>query len=440
VTSRKSKKGENPYGEIVSRDVRASEGKTAQDLVLNSAERQLYKYNLPELERGFGDLIDNHDSETIFPYAAITDTPAEEYGARMRRLVNLQPRVNKRKLNVPDHISVKLYKEVEEFPIQAIIQLSGKRTQKDSYDYVLIRRATLILTPLSSFVDSHSDVKVNLMDMRKRTGQEARSLTLQDNKQYKGEFTLDYCFPKVSASKISLSFCQEIPTFDTGEQWGACQIFLDLEESDYPQMSAFQDTIGMASLTTSVLEDYHHNPAHLNLAIRDSHRKKLQEMYSQGQIADETEPKRDRTKKLTYAKSSLAPRIAKESNRGGVTIDEEGIVDWSKIKAGVKPQIPDDQVSIDPEDDLSEVPDFAHLTREIVKSPRPLKSAMKVKSVGFSNLREPSEQGIHIGDSQERDDHDDGIPVGFDPAEDAEEENTGIPVKVGRLAQIRLPD
>jgi hypothetical protein len=351
VATRKSKKGESPFQPVKSRDVKDTEGKIAQDIVLNTAERQLYKYELPQLERGFGDLLDAHEGSGTFPYAAITNKPAEGYDARMRRLNNLQPRINIRRMDVPDFVSLKFYKEVEEFPLSSIIQMEGKKALKGNFDYILIKRVSIIFSPLSSFVDTHSDVIVTLMDMRKRTDQSARSIILQDNKQYKGEFALDYCFPKVSADKVSMSFAQEVPTFDTGEQWGACQLFLDLEESDYPQMASFQDTIGSASLTTSMMENYKYNPAHINLAIRNNHRGVLQDMYVQGQIADETEPMKDRTKKTTYARSSGVALKKKGAVAQKIEFSSRDEVDWSKVRDFAPPDIPEDLVSIEPEDE-----------------------------------------------------------------------------------------
>jgi len=258
--------------------------------------------------------------------------------------------------------------------------LNERRGRKSTFDYIMIKRISFVFSPLSSFVDTHSDIIVTLVDMRKRTDQTARSMVLQDNKQYKGEFTLDYCFPKESASKVSMSFAQEVPTFDTGEQWGACQIFLELEESDYPQMAAFQDTIGMASLTTSALEDYHHNPAHINLAIRNNHRKKLQDMYLQGQIADETEPLKDRMKKATYARSSGVALKRNSTKAKALELDSQGNIDWSNVHAQQAPDIPEDVASIEPLDEGSSERSESPEPGPSVPPPQPtLKSAMKKK-------------------------------------------------------------
>lgn len=426
VVARKSKKGESPFSDIKSRDIKSSEGKVAQDIVLNTADRQLYKYDLPELERGFGDLLDAHGSEGVFPYASITNKPTESYDARMRRLANLQPRINQRKMDVPDFVKLKFFKNVEEFPISNIILMEGKKANRSGYDYILIKRVSIIFSPLSSFVDTHSDVIVTLMDMRKRTDQAARSVVLQDNKQYKAEFALDYCFPKASAEKVSMSFAQEVPTFDTGEQWGACQLFLDLEESDYPQMAPFQDTIGSASLTTSMMEDYKYNPAHINLAIRNNHRGTLQDMYLKGQIADETEPLRDRTKKTTYARSSGTALKKNDLASRRVNVSPEGEVDWSSVNAFTAPEIPEDLASIEPEGEEGGEPiqslTIANLRKQ--EEMHPLKSAMKKKSTKSPDMSPPESEIKEVII------HEKPKKVGF--------EQEGVTIQVGRLNRTPL--
>lgn len=351
ISHQRSKSGQSPYNTLQARDAASREGKDTGEIVLSTAERQLYKHQMPQDERGFGDLLDAHEPGTKFPHAAIASKPLEDYTARMRRLANLQPRIERRRLDVPDHMTVKLSKPVEEFTMSSMLCLNTPKRKQDAMEYILVKRATFIFSPLSSFIDNHSDVIVSLVDMRKRTDNVARSLVLQDNKQYKGEFTLDYCFPRSSSNKLSMTFAQEIPTFDDGEQWGVCQIFLELEESDFPQILAFQETIGTASLTTSMLEKYSYHPAHRNLAIRDNHRAKLQGLYEQGDIVDETEAHHDRTKKLTYAKSSGSGLVKKSAMKKHAVIDEQGNVDWSGVREFKAPEIPDDIASIDPLDE-----------------------------------------------------------------------------------------
>lgn len=391
------KNSESPFGDKGGIDPKQVNRKTAGDVVLNQADRQMFKYKLPTQERGFGDLLDKYDGEGVFPYAAITSQADESAEARMRRLVNTQPRINSRKLNVPDYISVKLFKEVEEFPLSSIITMSSKQKEKTQYDYILIKRVMFIFTPLSSFFDSHSDVIVSLTDLRKRTGKVARQFNLTDNEQYKVEGSLDYCFPKSSSEKISLSFAQEVATFDSGEQWGACQIFLELEESDYPQVSSFQEVIGMASLTTSVLQDYDFDPTSLNLALRDNHRSALRDLYIGGKITDETDPAQTKTGKVKYARSSGANLREMRDGPRQVKVGEDGFVDWSLLNRNKSNQIPLDQISNDPSADgfaessqsTAPVPDIQAMV--VQQQAQVLKSTLK-KKVDFPDLPKQQEE------------------------------------------------
>jgi len=433
VTARKSKKGENPFRGDRTQNEHEVGGRTAKDIVLNEADRQLYKYDLPQNTRGFGDLLQEHDGENMFPYAAITNEPDEEYDARLRRLTNLQPRINRRRLDVPDHVKLKLYKEVEEFPVTTLLSWQNAKQKSIGYDYISIRRVALIMTPLSSFTDSHSNVIVTLLDLRKRGNQKARSLILTDNMQYKGEFALDYSFPKESAGKVSISVAQEIPTFDTGEQWGAMQIMLEVEESDYPQTFAFQETVGVASLTSSSLQKFTRDPAHLDLAIRDSHRSELQNLYLQGLIPDETEPKANVESKSKYSKSSGAGLKQKKKEPQKVRVGSDGEIDWSIVRSKARPMIPIDQVSEDPgEDDSVKYNWIAPRGKDILDGPV-LKSAMKKH---WGKMRSPPPSHISEGSDEDAvQDIQENRKVNFD-----EEQGTSetTPVRLSNISNIRL--
>jgi len=350
VSARKSKKGESPLGALDSVDSKQKKGILAEDIVLNNAERQIYQHKMPETQNDMGNMISEHDQVSVFPHVAILDEPPESLESRYRKLTQLQPRVEKRRLDVPDYINLKLTKPVEEFSFSSIVQISDRKRKGVTMDYVHIKRAAIILAPLSSFIDNHSDVIVSIVDTRKRANHTARSLRLQDNKRYKGEFILDYSFPKESSHKISLSFAQEVQTYDDGEQWGACQMFLEMEESDFPLSVAFQETIGQAAVTTSILQQYKFHPGHLDLAIRDSHIPNMRELYQEGMIVDETEPMHDRSKRASYAKSGGEALKDARYGKKSVAIGKDGAVDWSSVRNSSKALIPAHQKSTDPEE------------------------------------------------------------------------------------------
>jgi len=350
ISAKKSSKKTNPLSILDSSSDKGKDGKLAKDIVLNDAERQLYQHKMPDIENDLGNMIAEHQEGTVFPNIVILDEPPESLEARYRRLTQLQPRVNKRRMTVPDHITLRFRKEVEEFPINDIVQFEGSQKKPSKMGYISIKRAALIFSPLSSFIDNHSDIVVSIVDTRKRSGQVARTLRLQDNKHYRGEFVLDYSFPRESAHKVSLSFAQEVPTFDTGEQWGVCQLFLDLEESDFPLTSAFQETIGQGAVTTSILQNYKFHPGHLDVAMRDSHIPLLRGMYQQGDIVDDTEPQTDRKQKSAYVKSGGEVLKQARNSKGQVKVSGNGSIDWGEVKRGKQAIVPAYQASIEPED------------------------------------------------------------------------------------------
>lgn len=387
------------------------DGALAKDIVLNDAQRQLYQHEMPTEENDMGTMLRMHEDGTIFPNIAVLDEPEESLEARYRRLTRLQPRICKRRLDVPDHITVELRKEVEEYPLLDILSLDGKKAQRSQYKYVLIKRAALILTPLSSFIDSHSDVVVSIVDSRKRGNKVARTLRLQDNKQYKGEFALDYSFPKESSQKVSISFAQEVPTFDVGEQWAACQIFLDLEESDFPQQVAFQETIGQAAFTTSMMNKYEFHPAHLDLAVRDSNLSQIRNLYERGMIVDETEPHHDNVGVVKYAKSSGDAIKATRRGDRKVQIGQGGEVDWSAVRNAPKPMQARDEISKDPSEDEEEEIVMSELARKALEAER-VKNKKNVRVDSHATyIPEKAIGKGHVDD----DDSDEGTPIKLSP-------------------------
>jgi len=429
VESRKSRKGESPYNSLHSRKKSDVEGKVADDIVMNDAERQLYKHELAEGEQDFGDLINQHERGQAFPYAAIIARPEENYDARVRRLQNMQPYVQSKKVDLPDYVNVKVTKSVEDFPLTEVFKVPTKGMKVTGYDYVCLKRVTMIFAPLSSFMDTHSDVIVSLVDMRKRTNNIARGLLLQDNKNYRGEFCLDYSFPKASIDKISLSFAQEVPTFMVGEQWGACQMYFDIEESTFPITHAFQETIGTLGATESMLQEYKFNPAVMNLAVRDSHLKKMRQMYLDNDILDETEAKQERTAKVSYASSSGAALRDQKKKQKKVEVDPEGNVDWSLVRSQPKADVPRDEVSIDAPEESEGEEDLVVSERMRALKAAHLARQREAIAVRFTSDGPPNKSSPPKKVSFE------------DDAKSTSSQSSGeVPITVGKFANLRLQD
>jgi len=427
VDSRKSKKGEGPYNSLHSRKKSEMEGRGAEDVVLNDAERQLYRHAMAEEEQDFGDMLKLHTRGQAFPYASIIARPEENYDARVRRLQNMQPHVQSRKTDLPDYVNVKLFKSIEDFSLTEVFKVPTKGIKNSGYDYVCIKRVTMVFAPLSSFMDTHSDVIVSLMDMRKRTNNIARALKLQDNKNYRGEFALDYSFPKCSVDKISLSFAQEVPTFMVGEQWGACQMYFDIEESTFPISHAFQETIGTLGATESMLQEYSYNPAVKDLAVRDSHLKEMRSMYLDGDILDETEAMHDKTAKIAYASSSGAALSKQKSSLKKADVNQDGEIDWSKVMSQPERSVPQDQVSQNSfrEDDEAETVDAALHRKQTLERYQKEQEELKQKVVNevLSSTTESAPKTTRFAAAE-------SVVSSNDSGE--------MPVNVGKFANLRL--
>lgn len=307
--------------------------------VMNDAERELYRYDLPKQERGFTDLLKSHKPGERFPYVAITGNDPESYDARVRRLVQLQPRINSRTIDLPEYVVVDLCKEIELYPLSQVLMYAGRKSTIN-YRFLMLRKATVIFAPMTSMTDVFTNVKVTIVDSRFRTPVERGTLLLGSNNQYRGELNMDHCIPKTSADKVHLSISAEAPILNTGEQWGACQVFMEVEESDFPQVAPFKEVAGVSALPPTALETFDYDPTYKDLVIRNNHRKQLQDMYLAGDIADETEPMQEKKTSKVQAKSS-AQRILRSAMKS--SDDDE----WAVIRKGVKATVADDANSLD---------------------------------------------------------------------------------------------
>lgn len=319
----------------------------SSQIVQADSERQLYKFEAPTQERGLTDFISSHQSGNRFQYVALTGSDVESHSSRIRRLIQTNPKMSKTEIPVKDIPKLKLREDIEKFPLKSTIPVKGK-------EFINLNKATVIFTPLTSFTDSYSVMKVSLMDMRKRSNQERSSVKSNTNIQCKMEFSLDYCIPREAADQIFLLVARENQTMEIGHMWGVIQVQLEIIESDFPFMENLRETVAMLGLPSSGLETFETDPMHLDITMHENHRKKLKVMYEEGDVNDETEPMKQKTAKITYAKSSVAKSkgsILKAPKPSPFDPQSE----WEFMKQPRNKQIADDEVSIEPpEDDASE--------------------------------------------------------------------------------------
>jgi len=316
----------------------------AAQVANQDAERQLFRYDMPEQERGMTDLLDAHKAGMRFQYVALTGADVEDHSARIRRLISLTPKVSKSEIAQKNLPRIRLVEDAEKFSLSQAIPRAGR-------EFILLNKATIVFTPLTSFADDYSVLKVCLMDMRMRNRQLRASVKTNTNIQVKMEFALDHCIPRKECENVFLQFIREQSTMVNGSMWGVVQVQLELIESDYPFIENMKEVVGVLSLPSSGLDKFEKDPMHLDITTHNNHRMKMQDLYQMGDITDETTPMVQKTGKLTYAKSSAPAKPAlKAPVAPQMPIRPPSDIDWSDVHNAMKPQIPDDQVSIDVEE------------------------------------------------------------------------------------------
>jgi len=146
-----------------------------------------------------------------------------------------------------------------------------------------------------------------------------------------------------------------------GEQWGAIQVQIALEESSFPYMSDMKRVVGILGPTASALEDHEINPNVLDITMTENNRRMIREFYQQGDIADESEAIVMKKKAVKYAKSSIKT-LPKGEKAEGSDVIKPG---WEHMTGFRKPQIAAEEASEDPEisDDESEPENAAMLLK-----------------------------------------------------------------------------
>jgi hypothetical protein len=340
----KSKKKDplaGPSGNIITTSGNAQNSEEVQ----NDAERRLYKHKMPEQDQGFSDLINGHERGTKFPFVMVStdDGPSEE--SRISYLQRFQALIQSKSISIPNRINLNLIKEVEEMSFQSILN------RKVKMPFVLLKRAVVMITPLSSMFDTYTDVVACIIDKRFRGTTIRQELKLSSNKDYTGEMSLDYSIPIKSLDKVFFSITLETPIMNTGEQWAACQMELDFEESDYPMRPNFRPVLAVSSMPASGLTNHKFNPMRKDLTIHNSHRDKLMDMYLDGDLSRPSDPEADKTGKLIYSQTSAPPKsIVKKPS---LTMTPYN--DWDAVRNRKPDKVPIGQNSVSIPDDPNEI-------------------------------------------------------------------------------------
>jgi len=361
----------------------------ASQVMTAKSERQLFRFDLPQQERGLTDLIKTHKPGDRFQYIALTGADVEDHSSRIRRLVQLRPTVSQREIPITQMPKIKLFKDIEKFPLSQVIPKKGR-------DFLLINRATILFTPLTSFADDYSVMKCSLIDMRMISNQERSSVRANTNIMVKLEFSMDHCIPREAADQVFLMFGREISNMNAGNMWGVVQVQLEIMELDYPKMENMKEVVAVHALPSSGLETFEKDPMHLDITMHNNHRARLQEFYDDGDVADETAPMKEKTKKVSYAKShapgkQVVRHMPGEHHNPSMFAGQVSDGNWSFMKGRTRSRIPDDEASIDPveegEEDTESIAPVSMNLRvepEIVEPASPVTQQMTTRRVQFN--------------------------------------------------------
>lgn len=269
-------------------------------VVMKDAQRETYQYTKKNQELGTTELIKNHQNGNRFLYAAVTSKSSEENHSLLRRLIQFQPRMNRKYIPLSNLPRIDLFDEVETFKRQDILpKKSGATT------FINISEIMIIYGSLISTDDIFSKVKVSIIGDRKLQDKVAKSFVANTNLCSRAVLSLPYCFPRNETDAISLTLSRESAFLEQGRQWGAAQVMIQLRETDFPEQYSVTPVQALNNLPESMFEVYETNPNSIDISIMNNDKKALRELYMSGDIADETSPIMDKTENIKYSKSSL---------------------------------------------------------------------------------------------------------------------------------------
>jgi len=155
----------------------------------------------------------------------------------------------------------------------------------------------------------------------------------------------------------------------------------------------------------------------------------MREMYLRGDIADETEPKSNKTARVTYASSSGAGLKQQKLAKKSIMVGSDGEIDWSAVQQQPKATIPKEENSVNDfaEDgiDNSEVSgiNLEELKKSYKESQESMRSGLK------SAMKRPVEPKMAAVPEEEK------------THSVAETESSGtVPIPVGRFANVKFQE
>lgn len=354
-------------------------GKSGNDGV-KGAElgRELFSFPKPEEKETMTDYIQSHKAGDIFPYLAITGKEEESKDNRLARLRSFvspygkavvpETRINGVILDVlQGSLHVSDLKEHTDSTKLSSAQKKQNRRFKDlephnfNKPYLQIRRITGEFVPLLSGTSDYTDLVFSLYDERLLEHQViVQSNKMPTNSSGIFELSCDYCIPITDLRQLSLRYELARPIMREGFQWGTVSLAISLCESDTPHLTPKVEAMAIVRAPYTSMEPQLVDPDHKDVTYTAAQIAKFREMYMQGDVADNDEPKKERSKVSSYSKSSM--RGVTKAIKGPEHLgDLEG---WSQLKGLKKPLLEDGVASVSAESGDTESVNVPVATKE----------------------------------------------------------------------------
>ncbi|KAF8490304.1 hypothetical protein JB92DRAFT_2835883 [Gautieria morchelliformis] len=308
-----------------------------------SDTRHRFKY--PDLKSGLTDHITAHMKGNKFDYVTISKAPKVSRNAMLQALREFKPYSREKigQIDLDDIPPIDLVKEKEEFVLSAALNTKGLNK------YILIDSVYVDFVPLSSFLDSFSEIRISLIDGRKAHDKVVRSYVGNSNISEKIMGGLDYCFPTKSLGKIKFVISCRGTDIEQGEEWGVIKVKIDIQHLVYPKQVPVKDTVGILDMAYTAFEDLKTDPRHFNTLVDQKDLDALKIMHRDNDIVDQSKPIEELSKPVTYAGTRFLGGGAQGSDNASIIDDipsassKEDDED-SKIKKWVNKVEPDDEI------------------------------------------------------------------------------------------------
>jgi hypothetical protein len=325
--------------------------------------RDLFSVPKPDKVETMADHISRHVDGDMFPYLAVVGNEEESKDSRLARLRAFRSpygKENKPEMRINgvilDEIEgtilvqhLKDHVDSERLTREQSRQNKRSRPLKESSfkkPYLLVARITGEYVPLMSSTADYTDLYFTLEDGRLLDHQTiVQSNKIPSNQNGVFELSCDYCINVKDLSQLSLKYFLARPIMKDGFQWGSISLTIRISEADTPFLNPKIEAMAVIRAPYTTLEEHSKDPDHADVVFTSAQIPQFREMYRSGDIVDVDEPKKIRTRKSSYSKSTIRGEVKGELGPSHLA-EQSG---WEHLSGMRKPLLPEDQASIDAE-------------------------------------------------------------------------------------------